>query len=600
MRYRASATVHAFVRSVVCVALLVAAAAGGDEAGTAPGRVELYEGVVPHTDPERAVLLVRDDRTRRPIAGARVSRHPEMVIGARGWAPCLGVAVTDRFGLAALCLPLLPGDAHWVAEAPGYAANQTYGLMPQRAIDLEPGVARHGQVIGIDGRPCAGACVEVKLGCAHSPAVVATRTDQDGRFRVAPIMPGAGDVVVSGPGLSPRYFDVDLARPGERPTQLYMFPGRRVTGRVVPDASVSWLAPAGVHAEGDAMRGVTCLIERDGHFRLEGVDPAATLQFHGAQAWSDGWSDAISPCIALSDVSPDVPLIWRLNRHAQDDADESTAVPVTVRVRTTDRAVPLASLGVHFDGEADGRRTTVQVREEAEELELPAGVYRVQVGEVFDTHAAAPLKLRLVQGQPTQLVAVAAAQPKLLLAPIDGAPMPEKFYAAVGADVAWGDLEDPVHVPATGEVWVRLLFGDRVAHARAEAARDGVRRVRFSWPAPASEPAPAPKESTNDDAPCSQPGTESPGATLTLSVRIDAHEDDLQDIEHFAVSAMLVGREADTLRRGEEGAYTTTIRDVPKGPHVVLIGATTCQPIAWHLDVPAGGRITRVFDLELR
>ena len=62
-----------------------------------------YPGHVPELWAERrATFLITDERTGKPIEGAVITRHVEMVMGPEGWGPEADRVVTDAYGLASI------------------------------------------------------------------------------------------------------------------------------------------------------------------------------------------------------------------------------------------------------------------------------------------------------------------------------------------------------------------------------------------------------------------------------------------------------------------------------------------------------------------
>ena len=89
-----------------------------------------YLGYVPELWAERrATFLITDERTGKPIEGAVITRHVEMVMGPDGWGPEADRVVTD-----AVCVE------------PGSGSRSQASAWGSRTVVRAPGQPRTGSV----------------------------------------------------------------------------------------------------------------------------------------------------------------------------------------------------------------------------------------------------------------------------------------------------------------------------------------------------------------------------------------------------------------------------------------------------------------------
>jgi len=429
--------------------------------------VREYDGVLPRTWPGRvAVFLVRDLRTGRPIEGALVRQHLEWAMGRDGrWAPSVAEARTDEYGLVAFPLDEETGDFHWVIRAKGYAPTERYGADVEEEVDLVPGTRRAGRLLDIDGQPLAGAELEWKLGCAHSPAVASARTDEHGRFVFDGVDKHGDAVFVGGQGVAAYVDTAPVTMPWRIPT-YQIFPGRTIEGRVVRGDGMPplWAVVTTL------VRGPCATTAADGTFALPGVGGP------GLGIW---WNGGLVE--ALEDYAPGMPVLLHLEGEA-----EPAPVPVRVRVRDEEGATPEESVTVHFDRVSDGRRFSVEWSSWGEGvvgIELAPGDYLVRAGGHSSSHVSEPQPLAIRESSDVEIVV--GRQPTLSIRPPNIAASYDARWWVVLEDASWtidpaGD--EPLHLPADGRAWVRVDL-DGVPHTyEIGPHREGARSVAVRLP----------------------------------------------------------------------------------------------------------------------
>ncbi len=434
---------------------------------------------------EHVLFLVRDAATRRPISGAIVRRHVEMEMGDDAvWGPARGEWRTDERGLFTLdCATTEDGDAvsHWAIEAPGYAVTETYGAAGSwEVIDLEPPRDLHGVLLDALGRPARGLLVEWKVGCAHAPALRVARTDAQGRFLLQGVGRG-GDVCYDGPGILADYALPTAVGPVDLPPPVTVAaPAVTLRGRIVN-------APPGV-LEQAVVRGMTssrgplARVARDGTFVLEGVG-------EGDEVWLDALSKERYAALDTGDFRPGGPITWDLGPPAPDTAEART-VRVAVRERYAagkpdDLEGPL---GLAFDAVEGGRRTVLDLSEDADVLDatvdLAPGSYDVSVAgddrlsSAFRRFRTPPqrLEVRAPPAPPPAITIDLIEQPRLEVV-FSNPPDDDELVLHVDVPGARHGFRtgDVVHLPADADALVRVAGHLRAA--RVAPVERGARQV---------------------------------------------------------------------------------------------------------------------------
>lgn len=466
--------------AAVLTLAVAAPARGGDDAVTIRPHEGLVWGDVPV---DRVLFLVRDARTRRPVAGAVVRRHLELVMGDdAAWAPPCGEGRTDAHGLFAFDCSRTPegGEtSHWSVDAPGYGVTEVYGgAGAWEVIDLEPSRDVHGVLLDARGAPARGILVEWKVGCAHAPALRVGRTDATGRFVLRGLAdPDDGEVCWEGPGVLADYAPRSAVGPvGHPPPVTVAGTAVTVRGRIV-NAAPGRLDRAVVRGIGTHERGPLARVARDGTFVMEGAGPG------------DGWTlEGIAPprvVLDLDDVRPDAPVVWDLGPERPE--------PEPVDVRVVEQWVGgkpealVEPVRVAFDGVADGRRRIVELsvmhRVHERTASLPPGTYDVSVSaeRLRDAPFVAyttPRQRVVVPAPPAAPPVVTlglAPQPRLQVTWV-APPDPEaRFVLSIPGGERTFDADDEVSLPAEVEAFVRPAGTARFA--RVGPAADGARPV---------------------------------------------------------------------------------------------------------------------------
>ncbi|MFM8979637.1 MAG: hypothetical protein ACKOSS_04145, partial [Planctomycetia bacterium] len=375
-----------------------------------------------------------------PVAGAQVTATWENAYEHGAWAPRDGRWTTDEHGTLVRRRP--PGDEgprHWEVRAPGYETAHEYSTDDMdETIELEPGVAMHGRLVDVAGRPLAGVTVAWKTGCAHAPFHGQAVSDATGRF-VLPDGPRQADIgTIAGPGIRFDPYNVEVAPLGVVPPLTVVEPGITVRGRVLP--------PRGPHvltlASNQEERGPLLELAPHGRFCLPHVEPGSELQ-----VW-----DLLLPGTDPEHPS-DTPLridldAWTPGACVQAGAGEAAWDAVrpgrlhlfAVGAAAADAAGDAAgdaTLVVHLD-RSDGRRMTATLDLDdgedgaAQALELPAGCWRVRLsGGPFARYAAQPLVVQVPATPSTQRRALVLSSADRVLVPAGDA----RLAAALGVGV---------------------------------------------------------------------------------------------------------------------------------------------------------------------
>jgi beta-lactamase regulating signal transducer with metallopeptidase domain len=231
--------------------------------------------------------IARDERTKKPVAGAHVRARTETGFVAP-YLPAepeagASVATTDEEGRYRL--EGLADGLHLIQAA---ATNR--GSVDRRALagarDVElflpEGAGFAGVVKAADGKPVAGAVIEVQGDGTTRPFVPYTRTDARGRFESFGLEPGTYRVSARHPDWAPVVAEVTVQLATNPPLELRVERGFRVSGRLVDErrqaarGEVIVQAIGGVDTPPRLSRHLRIKTGADGRFTLSGV-PAGSL-----------------------------------------------------------------------------------------------------------------------------------------------------------------------------------------------------------------------------------------------------------------------------------------------------------------------------------
>ncbi len=226
--------------------------------------------------------VVRDGATRNPIEGALVQCHSPGGGGAF-WEAKAGLVETRTDAQGRFRLDGLGTGRQFVrATARGYGAQSESSVRPGTSVEffLSPGAAILGTVRDAEGRPVAGALVEVVAasGPGFRMVVRPEETDVSGHFEVLGLDPGEYRVLARHRELAPAVSGaVSLAQGGEDQVDLVLQPGVMVTGRLVgrdqkpAGGSVTLAEVDGQSAPTMLEQSSRCAAGADGLFRLTHV-----------------------------------------------------------------------------------------------------------------------------------------------------------------------------------------------------------------------------------------------------------------------------------------------------------------------------------------
>lgn len=245
-------------------------AAAGPEADATALPMRPYGKRLPGRTRGPASVVVTDEATGRPLAGARVSLHPEDISArARSYDVVLGADETDEHGVASVVVGLRPYfGGHALVAAPGKATAHEFGHLPE-TVALRRGVTIPARVVDGAGRPIAGARVEVYPGrsCPHGPATARHVTDAAGRFTVTDAAFEGVNLWIEAEGFASDASGVGGAF-GLAVQDCALDPGTTVRGRV---RTAVLAAVEGVVVRGPFPRGPLAVTDADGRFVLRGL-----------------------------------------------------------------------------------------------------------------------------------------------------------------------------------------------------------------------------------------------------------------------------------------------------------------------------------------
>jgi len=406
-----------------------------------------YPGFLPGSD--RGVAFVVIDRlTGDPVEGARVRQHVEAWPTPDGtWAGIVAERSTDRYGVACFGPVEVPGAYHWAVSAEGYAPVSELGPPQDGVFELERGESWHGRIVGPFGKPVAGALVEHKLGCAHAPALAATRTDADGYFRFDGVL--QGDWPWFAKGLQAEY---GIAGPADLPPPVQIgLPTVPIEGRILlADGSVPEDA---VVFHGASARGPLAPLGADGRFSFDCGNPAIGFTVY-------------------ADEIVDVDRAYRRGgplTHRIGADPERHDRPLTV---TAAHDVPIVVERV-VDGRVWSARTN-------ERFFLPDGRYRVSTGDPFARFAGEAGPFEPGREVPLPL----KKQPRLEVDWGEDEVSMDAFARlhVEGRATTWDRIDSECHLPAEGRAVLYVAFAGAHRFFEVGPVRDGVRRVAVRMP----------------------------------------------------------------------------------------------------------------------
>ncbi|WP_163995680.1 carboxypeptidase-like regulatory domain-containing protein [Pyxidicoccus caerfyrddinensis] len=215
---------------------------------------------------------VRDD-TQRPIAGARVSLHPEGRY-ERYWHGVTGM--DGRYELG----PLAPGDYSFTLTAPRHVdldgEERPVGA-GEVDFTLERATSVEGRLVDDTGKPVPG--IELALRGPgegdeedFDPLFERTTSDVEGRFVLDAPTPGKARIDIDDDSFVPEKHPVRLP---SREVQVVLHRGTSVSGTVVDargsPVSGTWVTLWKAGASGESPRGQG--VDEQGRFALRGVPP---------------------------------------------------------------------------------------------------------------------------------------------------------------------------------------------------------------------------------------------------------------------------------------------------------------------------------------
>lgn len=459
-------------------------------------------------DATAAVVGVRvvDERTRAPIAGAKLTRYRASQDPAELEGPVpAGEATSGADGIVSL--PMDPTEGWWVVEAKGYAPFQTH-LVPPVELGLRHGRRVEARLLDSTGAPLADAEVLVfhDGGWAAKkwpmPVLARTRTAADGRLLLEHADVAHGRYAVFGRAgvvgflsWDDRYRVSHLGGFGSRVRDVALAPGIDVRGRVLDERGAA-LAGAVVAALPEAQDGDASPVRTNvtGDFELLGVRHGSSLLVIPPGADDDGG-------IVVRGVTGGVPALVRVGPR-RDPADEAALrVPVDVEL-----GIPsgrgLGHVKLRMVGD-DGRSYTAWTQRAGDStphgtarFALPPGPYRVTTEDRFQRVALPPTELTVGPTGPTTLKVTGHPQPALRTVGLADPPSATLVIPGqeTGVVTELGSLEGtwlPADVPAWVE-WRGFRYpvgpekdGERVA----TIVRPAPTIVRWSadWPVDSAE-----------------------------------------------------------------------------------------------------------------
>jgi len=236
------------------------------------------------------------DELGRPAPGALVwvSASPGGAFWSSGWRRGIlreravtRVDAQGRFEIPGCGAVRLAG-ARAAGFAPSWPAEVDLRSKTRGPLELRldgPGAELAGVVHDSAGHPLPGALLVVdpfEVALTSWP-LLATSTDDAGRFRFDSLAPGARPLLVRAPGLADGFVTCDLLPGRTTWREVHLLPGASLRGRVLsdsgrgrPEAIVSW-TPADVDELSTALGPCRARATPDGFYALDGVTPGLGL-----------------------------------------------------------------------------------------------------------------------------------------------------------------------------------------------------------------------------------------------------------------------------------------------------------------------------------
>ena len=345
-------------------------------------------------------VRVVDAATGQPVAGAEVLgvREAEVPVHGVTWSEARDV--TDAEGWATLPEVTAKQEYQWLivrAEGYGIAGQMDVpksGGWVVEPVTLYPEVPASVRVVDYLGRPLEGLHLGLCVGCGHTPDVASTVTDSDGRATLPGVgleIDGIADVYPVGNGVLTDYLHVDwdAARAGVYETVAE--PGGTLEGRLLrADGTPAVGYGVGVP---ERHRGPWTVTDDEGRFRCQGLKPrfASYLQVKAPSgetiAGFEGSRIGVERTLRLpaefwGDTEPerDAELALSVYLERKPGSNGASIWPLGVPVLATHLATGWCA------------QFHVALAEETV-LELPAGLYRLEVGG-----GASPYPLERLEG----------------------------------------------------------------------------------------------------------------------------------------------------------------------------------------------------------
>lgn len=375
-------------------------------------------------DASAAMVGVRvvDERTRAPIAGAKLTRYHVSEDPADLEGPVhAGDATSGADGLVSLPMDRAKGG-WWVVEATGWAPFQTDEVPPVE-VGLRSGRRVEARLLDPMGAPLADAEVLVFHGGEWpAPVLARARTAADGRLVLEHVDVAHGSYAVFGRSgvlgyinSGDRYQLSYLAGLGRRVRDVTLEPGIDVRGRVLDERGAPLQgAIVGTNPEGHDGQAAPVRTNSTGDFEILGVRHGSSLLAVHPAATDDGGT-------AFGAVTGDAPALLRVGPGG-DPTDYAAVAAASVRV-DIELAVPSGrALGsvelrvVRDDGSSvTGRteRASGDVPLGTARFGLPPGRHRVTTEDTFQRVAIPPTELTVGPAGPTTIQVRGVPQPAL-------------------------------------------------------------------------------------------------------------------------------------------------------------------------------------------
>jgi hypothetical protein len=494
-------------RGVAAISLLLLA---GSLAAQEPAEGEWerpWEGLLPDPRqglskegrPESRWLATRilDASTGLPVPGARLLRTPESIAAWRlRHDAVMSTGVADAFGVARVPsdFHFWKEDCHWLAMAPGYAADYDYGRVPDGEMRLHRGVRYALRILDPMGRPVAGARVDALGGCSHGTASDEAVAGADGVAVFERLRRGHGQFWVEGKGIASDLLPVpDDGSFGTRPTDVVMTTGKRFEGRVVD--LLGRPIPGTVVRVYNEQRGPATVTGPDGRFALEGAEGSALYFFHPAEL---DIGDALR---AVDDGWPDAPMTVVLTPAGVPEEEETARVVVRARFPDGKPAAGVSFRLVNVDTGRGPRGLTEDEEPDDEDdppigsgiEEVVPGTFRVLADDPFSEFEFDPAEVRVAAGK--EVAAEIVVRPRARLRVRGSIPGKADTTLAIPGDEGdgpTGDPEEVLRLPATGPAVVRVeVEGRAPVFLPVGPAKDGFRDVEVAFPEARRVPIPA-------------------------------------------------------------------------------------------------------------